>query len=231
MRALLQTADDILRRRSLSRQEITQASVTFSTLVPLIGCVIAFGALYGAAMGLYRAFNGLVDWETQVAYAAIKTPLLLIVAFLVALPSCFVLGALLGLRDDFGQAVRALIASQAALAIVLASLAPLTLLFYASSSDYRQALVLNGAMFAIASLVGQGLLRWHFRPLIARNSRHRQLLIAWGVVYVFVAVQLAWLLRPFVGSRGMEVTFFRAEAWDNAYVQVARLVWRTLFGS
>jgi hypothetical protein len=65
--------------------------------------------------------------------------------------------------------------------------------------------------------------------LIARNPRHRVMLVGWGFVYTLVAIQLAWLLRPFIGSPVQPVEFFREEAWDNAYVIVARLVWRTLF--
>lgn len=56
------------------------------------------------------------------------------------------------------------------------------------------------------------------------------LLRCWGAVYALVAIQLAWLLRPFVGSVGKEVEFLRAEAWDNAYVRVATLVWRVVSG-
>ena len=35
---------------------------------------------------------------------------------------------------------------------------------------------------------------------------------------------MAWVLRPFVGSAG-RTTFFRPEAWGNAYVRVGELVW------
>jgi len=37
------------------------------------------------------------------------------------------------------------------------------------------------------------------------------------VLYVFVAVQLAWVLRPFVGSPNVPTRFFRENAWSNAY--------------
>ena len=63
------------------------------------------------------------------------------------------LNSLLGLRSDFGRAVRSLVAAQAGLAIVLASLAPFTLVWYASSARYSEALLFNGAMFAVASFV------------------------------------------------------------------------------
>ena len=53
---------------------------------------------------------------------------------------------------------------------------------------------------------------------------------AWAALYVFVAIQLAWVLRPFVGSPTLPTRFFREEAWDNAYVVVAKKVWDFLTG-
>ena len=55
-------------------------------------------------------------------------PLLLLATLALSLPSYFVLSTLLGLRGDFAVALRAVIASQAALAVILAVLAPLVLL-------------------------------------------------------------------------------------------------------
>ena len=198
-------------------------------LVRLIGCVIVFGFLYGAAMGCFRVLDAQSGWMLQIAYSAAKVPMLLAVTFSISLPSFFVLNSLLGLRRDFGQAVRSLVAAQAGLAIVLASLAPLTLVWYASSAKYSDALLFNGAMFAIASVSGQWLVRRYYQPLIAKNRRHRWVLWAWLFVYMLVGIQMAWLLRPFVGSPMSEVRFLRPDPWDNAYEFVARLVWRTLF--
>jgi branched-subunit amino acid ABC-type transport system permease component len=111
---------------------------------------------------------------------------------------------------------------------VLASLGPITLLWFASSTDYIAALVFNGLMFAAASLAAQALLRGYYRPLIQRDARHRRMLACWGFVYVLVAIQLAWLLRPFIGAPTRNVEFLRPEAWDNAYVVVGRLVLHAL---
>jgi len=37
---------------------------------------------------------------------------------------------------------------------------------------------------------------------------------------VFVAIQLAWVLRPFIGDPSRPTTFFRETAWGNAYVKI-----------
>jgi hypothetical protein len=222
MSEFLLRADDILRRRSWT----TQSGQAGPALFWLTAALLTFGMSYGAVMGVFGGVVGPRVW--QVVYAAAKVPLLLLAAFLLGLPSFFVFNTLFGLRRDFLQAVRAIMATQAGLAVVLASLAPFTALWYASSSDYAAALRFNGLMFAVASFAAQWLLREYYQPLIHRNRKHRWMLWTWLGIYVFVAIQLAWILRPFVGAPGSPVQFFREESWGNAYVVVAQLVYDLL---
>jgi uncharacterized membrane protein len=219
---LLVRADDILRRRPWT----TQSAPAGIALLALAGNVLLFGMLYGAAMGTFAGFGGDRPW--YVAFAAVKVPMLLLVTFAISLPSFFVFNTLVGLRGDFIEALRALIAAQAGLAIVLASLAPFTLLWYASSADYHAALRCNGLMFAVASLCGQRLLWAYYRPLVRRNARHRKMLWTWLTLYVFVGIQMAWVLRPFVGDPRLPAQFFRAHSWGNAYDVVAQLIYNAM---
>lgn len=188
-----------------------------------IGLTLVCGAIYGAAMGSFGWTSG--DRPGQVLVSAVKVPMLLLVTFAISLPSFFVLNTLVGIRSDFPAAVRALAGGQAGLTIVLAALAPYTLLWYASFTSYGWALTFNGLMFIAATSAGQWVLRSWYRPLIARDPRHRWLLRAWLVLYAFVGVQMAWVLRPFVGAPGMPVQFFRQESWGNAYVIFSRMIW------
>ena len=177
-------------------------------------CLAGFG--YGTVMG----FHG--GRFLQALYSGLKVPLLLSVATCVCLPSFFVLNTVLGLRSDVAVAVRAVLLAQGSVAVCLAGLAPLTAVGYLSSANYPFAMVLNGVMFALASLAGQITLTRHYRPLLARDPRHWLGLFAWLILYVFVAIQAAWVLRPFIGAPGLPTSFFRQEAWGNAYVQVVR---------
>jgi len=188
--------------------------------------IVCFGVLYGCAMGTFGGIGGDRIW--QVAYSAIKVPLLLLVTFGLALPSFFVMNALAGVGEEFPRVLRALVTTQAVLTIVLASLAPFTLLWYASSADYRIAIFFNGLMFAIASMAAQKWLRRHYAVLIARDERHRMLLRLWLLLYAFVGIQMGWVLRPFVGDPSTAVQFFREDSWGNAYVILARMIYRVV---
>jgi hypothetical protein len=86
-------------------------------------------------------------------------------------------------------------------------------------------------MFAVASFAAQLLLRRWYRPLVARNSRHRVLLRSWLVIYAFVGIQMGWVLRPFVGHPDAPTRFFRyGSAWGNAYEHVAETLWKAVAG-
>ena len=179
----------------------------------LAGLVVAFGFAYGAAMGSSTR-------ATQALYSGLKVPLLLAVSTFVCLPSFYVVNTLLGLREDFSAALRGILAAQAAVAAGLLSLAPLVLVLYRSTESYRGAVLGNGVGFALATVAGQRVLARHYEPLVRRDPRHRLCRRVWVSLYVFVAIQLAWVLRPFVGSPGLPTTFLREGAWSNAYVAV-----------
>jgi hypothetical protein len=217
-------AEDILRGRTWPQQ----FERPLRTLILLLALLILFGCFYGALMGTFAGVMG--DRMLQVIYSAAKVPLLLIVTFLIALPSFFVLNTLLGVRSDFPAVFRALLTTQAGLTIILASLAPFTLFWYASVANYQAAILFNTLMFAVASVSAQFLLYRYYRPLIAGNALHRTLFRVWLILYAFVGIQMGWVLRPFVGDPSKPVQFFRQGAWGNAYEELVRIVMRLFHG-
>lgn len=190
----------------------------------LIAIICFFGMIYGSMMGTFSVSPQ--RWQ-QPLYSAIKVPALLLITGALSLPSFFVFHTLLGLRNDFRKALAALLTAQAGLTIVLASLAPVTLVYYSAASSYPLAVLWNGGMFALATASGQFILRRQYRPLINANPRHRWMLIVWMMTYIFVGMQMGWVLRPFVGSPDIAPAFFRENAWTNAYVHI----WRLLSGA
>ena len=197
-------------------------------LLPGVAVVVLGGAAYGAVMGAFGGFDG--DRPLQILFSAVKVPMLILVTTMLAMPGYFVVNALVGLRNDFGQAFRAVVSTQTAVAIVLASLAPFTALWYASTKDYNEATMFNALMFAVASLAAQWVLRKRYAPLVARNRRHLWMMRAWLVVYAFVGIQMGWTLRPCLGQPGVAVSFFRGSVAGNAYVIVAEIAWKAVGG-
>jgi hypothetical protein len=207
--------DNMLRGRRDSAQSARDSSWHF------IAILIAAGCWYGAVMGAYNGFR--LPRLAQMACSAAKVPLLLLATFWLTVPSFFVVNTLLGLRNDFAESLKKLAAAQATLTIVLASLSPLTALWYVSVADYHDAIIFNTVVFAIASFAAQWSLRRDYRPLIRRNPRHAWMLRTWLAIYSFVGIQMGWILRPFIGNASLPTTFFRRDAFTNAYVFVVHL--------
>ena len=198
--------------------------------------VVVLGALYGAAMGAYglSVGAGVERAVWPMLFGALKVPILLLLTGALSLPTFFVLYTLMGLRDDFSLVLRALLATQVGLSAILASLAPFTLLCYfslpTSSAYYPIAVLWNFAMFGVASVSSQAILRFHLRPLWRRDARHRSMLRAWILIYGFIGVQLAYVLRPFIGDPANDIGFLRPDAFSNAYLALWELLGRALLG-
>jgi hypothetical protein len=223
---LFRLADDLLRGERFTPRGLNIMSRSVGG--PLLIALVAYGMLYGAVMGSYGGANGWRFW--QALYSAIKVPILLITTFLLSVPSFFVLNTLFGLRGDFERVLRALVSTQSGLTIILSSLAPITAFWYISGSGYQQAILFNGLMFAVASTSAQWMLRREYMPLISQNPKHRLMLRTWLVIYIFVGIQMGWVLRPFVGDPAAPVQFFREGSWSNAYEVVFQMVVNVLFG-
>ncbi|MHC4147094.1 MAG: hypothetical protein ACYSUD_20270, partial [Planctomycetota bacterium] len=114
MSSILLQADNVLRARPWAVQEghVARRLAQLGTLV------VVFGLAYGAVMGSFGGVFGERLW--QVVFSAVKVPLLLAGTFALSLPSFFIVNTLFGLRSDFLYSMRALLATQAGLTIVLA---------------------------------------------------------------------------------------------------------------
>ena len=55
-------------------------------------------------------------------------------------------------------------------------------------------------MFAIASFSAQWMLSRELSAADPKDPKHRWMLRTWIVIYVFVGIQMGWVLRPFIGD-------------------------------
>lgn len=218
------TVDQILRREN-------NAEERFIPLWRVVAILLVCGPIYGIAMGAYAYVVGARSFTAQVPqliYSGVKVPMLLGMTVAIAMPSFFVLNSLMGLRDDFGEALRAIVSAQAGLAVILVSLFPLTLFVYASlantPANHSTAVLFNAAMFGLASVSAQVLLRYYYKPLVSRDLRHRWMIRIWIFVYAFVGIQAAYTLRPFIGGPNAPPEFLRSDSFQNAYLAILRIV-------
>lgn len=169
----------------------------------------AGAALFGVALGSY----GLNPW--QVLFSAIKTPLLLLGATALCFPTFFVLQllrapsptSLAGAATLQGAALAATGAVWGAFSLPLAFLVITT-------ADYHLTQFLSLAIGAAGGLAGAHRLRRLYRTTCEEEGEtaHRprlSFLLPYVLLYGAVGAQLAWLLRPFIGSPELGFQLFR----------------------
>lgn len=220
----------------LRRQTSMRVAVEGGPGAPGVGALVlticAAALLYGACMGLYGWMYGTDYGPLHVLAAALKMPFLLLATLVVTAPSLHVFGALARSMLETRQTVRALLTATAIDTVVLASLAPVTAFFTMSTRSHQFMQLLNALFLAVGGLTGlvflwRGLIETQGRPVIVRaadgegaSARGTRLelpfplkavLLGWCVVYAGVGAQMAWLLRPFVGSPKLPQELFRAK--------------------
>jgi hypothetical protein len=185
------------------------------------GHAYLFGALYGLLLGVYSGW-------LHAPITAAKIPLLLFGTLLICAPALFTFNVLLGSRLTLQQTLAILVVATYLTSAVLASLAPIVCFFILSGSSYDFVVLLNVIACAIAGGVGLQLLWDGMRYVTIKSGGEPSLSIlkVWTLIYIFVGTQLAWTLRPFVGTKGQLVLFRHLEG--DFYTAVLKLLSRLL---
>ena len=172
-------------------------------------------AAYGAVLGMWHG-------PRLALYCAIKFPLVLLLTTVITIAFSWLAAMLLGVPLSFAQVVALNLLALGTAATILASLVPVAWLFTISSPPPTAAertthnlLYLMHTVFVAAC--GLGGMRSLWMALRA-TRRPQQALVAvfavWIVTYALVGGEVAWALRPFVGSVSPDfpVVFLRPDA-------------------
>jgi len=180
------------------------------------GAIVVGGGVYGAVLGMWSGGR-------LVVYDMVKLPLVLILTSGFTVLLSWLAATALGVRVRFLQVAGLTFLALAVASVLLASLAPVVWLFTVSAPahtpDARTAHNLLYLMHVIfvggAGLVGTRVL-W---VAMSRFNAPRRALCAsyvlWLASYAFVGSEVAWAMRPFVGSVYLPVAFLRTDALDG----------------
>ncbi len=183
---------------------------------------VILSAFYGFVMGSSNiaAHDG---WKQAIA-SAIKVPCLFMLTLAICLPALYVVSALLGSSLSIRQLMGVLMASFLVTTVLLASFAPITAFFMLSARQYAFIKLLNVIFFAISAGAGLAIVGGAVNTIAGGNAAtYRTLLKFWFIIYAFVGTQMAWILRPFVGSPDMKFQVFR-QFGGNFYTDVVHTI-------
>jgi hypothetical protein len=196
-----------------------------SALLCDVALILAGSGIYGFTLGIWRA-------PLQSLYTAIKFPMLI---FLTCAGNAVVNGMLaqiLGSGLSFRQTSLAILMSFAIASLILGGFAPITLFIWynAPPLESKNAILGHSVMLlthvfaiAFAGVMANRRLLDLLRKMSGRDSTARAVLFSWLTGNLFLGAQLAWNLRPFIGSPKLAVQFLRDDPLRGNFYEA---VWR-----
>lgn len=203
--------------RSIQRNEDVNSKAWTLSLVSLFSFMI-----YGFMVGLAKE-------PLQAVSSAVKVPVLFLSTMAFTLPALYFFSlVLLGTPLRFVQVLTVVLSGISVSAFLLLGLAPITLFFVLTSTDYEFFQLLAVAFVGVSAWLGVYFL-WRGITLVetARDDGlktigHR-ILMLWILLYGFVGTQMTWRLSPFIGKP--EDPFFLIKpSRDNFYVDVVTAI-------
>jgi hypothetical protein len=197
-------------------------------LEPTIGWLLVFSvaclSLYGFAMGLSHS-----PW--QALSSAIKLPILFIGAGLLCLPALYFLALVMGTSLRLAQIAAVVLSGVSVMAVSLAGLTPVILMFVVTSGSYGFFQLLVVASVMLSGSVGffylwRGMLWVNVFGGRAQTNVQQALMGTWLALYAVVSSQMTWRLCPFVGDPETPFVFLQPSR-GNLYVDVMHAVERT----
>jgi hypothetical protein len=199
--ASLSLIDLLLRDRAGTLARIRSGAELRPILATMVATIAVSMAIVGAALGTYRG-------GIQIAYAAIKLPLVLLGAAALSAPALSAIGAALGRRSRLSADLALVMSAVAFGALLLAATTPLILLGRAAELDYHRMIAGTVLAFTVA---GIATLRMIVQGVAAEDAPGwRSAVAGLCCVFALVGAQLAWAMRPYlVRPRAPEVPFVR----------------------
>jgi hypothetical protein len=189
------TVEWLLRDRASFFIEIRDRQALGVKLRDMVVSTAILFSFYGLMMGTSNS------WQQALA-SAVKLPSLFLITLFVCLPTLYFFNLLFGSQLTFRQTAALIVSALNVTAALSLAFASITLTFWLTVPDYSVFLLLNVGVLALMSWWGLTFLTQGMRLVHAGywGVRRMRMLLFWMFVYAFVGTQMAWALRPFVGS-------------------------------
>ena len=174
---------------------------------------------------VYGFMVGLTKSPLQALSSAIKVPILFLSTMGFCLPALYFFSlALLGTPLKMIQVLAVVLSGISVTAFLLLGLAPVTLFFVLTSSNYAFFQLLAVGFVGLSACIGVYFL-WRGMTSVetarddALKGLGNRILMLWILLYGFVGTQMTWRLSPFIGKPNDPFYFVRPSR-DNFYIDV-----------
>jgi hypothetical protein len=178
--------------------------------------ILLFTFIYGIVMGSYNGF-------LQSMVTGIKIPCLIFLSLLICFPALFVIQYMIGSTLTIYQMANIILSGFFVFSTISLSFAPIVIFFMITSDNYSFIKLLHVVIFVFSGIFAVKTITEGLTFSCEKKNIYPKLGMKifriWVVILAFVSSQLAWNLRPFVGSRDLPFELVRTKE-SNFYVAV-----------
>jgi hypothetical protein len=179
------------------REDRDLASIAASAIM----AIVAGAVLFGAAVGSWRG-------GAQIAFSAIKLPIVTVGTLVVCVPAFHAIAAVFGRPWSLRSAVSIMLVAGARFSLVLLAATPVVWLTINLGASYDAVKLLASLAYALGGLAALVLVLSGLGPGPGRLAT----VLTFVGVFLVVGGQSAWILRPYIGTPGRDdITFFTNE--------------------
>jgi hypothetical protein len=178
--------------------------------------ILLFTFVYGIIMGSYNGF-------LQSIVTGVKIPVLVMLSLLICFPALYVIQSMIGSTMTLYQMANIIFSGFFVFSTIAVSFAPIVIFFMITSDSYSFLKLLHVAIFSFSGFFAVKTIINGLKFSCERKNLYPKLGMSifriWVFILAFVSSQLAWNLRPFVGSRDLKFELFR-EREGNFFIAV-----------
>jgi hypothetical protein len=199
---ILRDIDQVLRDSAAILERIRDSRDLPGLARAMLLAILLGGAVFGAALGGYRG-------GAQIAYAALKLPLVILFTAAICAPALTAVNAALGRPSNLRSDLALVLTSLGLGSLVIAAEAPVIILAGMLGVGYHDVALLTVGCCAVGGLAG---LVFLIRGLSMSERRGRfSAALALLAVFGLAGAQMTWTLRPYlVRPKTLEVPFLRS---------------------
>ncbi|MEM9673277.1 MAG: hypothetical protein ACFB15_08935 [Cyclobacteriaceae bacterium] len=179
--------------------------------------ILAFTFCYGLVMGSYHSL-------LQAVSSGMKLFLLFGLALLICFPSFYIVQLILGSKIRIGHMLTVILSGFVFISAIMLAFAPIVVFFQLTGDNYAFLQLLHVAVFVFAGIFGMRLVAEALKHACDQANVYPRIGVTifriWMIIFAFVGIQLAWNMRPFLGSPSLEFELFRSETQGNFYSTV-----------
>ncbi len=213
----LQMAFEVLQEREKFFQKIANNEYPVQIIGGQVMLMSMFSIVYGIIMGSY---NGAL----QASVTGLKLIVLIFITLLICFPSFYIVQLVLGSKIRIRQLIIILLSGFVMTTTIMLAFAPIVLFFQLSGDNYHFLQLLHVFIFVFSGFFGMRVVLEALKNAFESNNIYPKIGLTvfriWLVIFAFVAIQLSWNLRPFLGSKDMPFQLIRASTQGNFYSTV-----------